>query len=89
MAVGDILTYLAHVPTVTLAIAAGCVCLALLLLKFYSWYRLSHVPGPFWNSITGWAMVMKLSKGHWIDEIEKMARAYGLSFYNRTMTINS
>ncbi|KAL2760390.1 hypothetical protein ACRALDRAFT_2024383 [Sodiomyces alcalophilus JCM 7366] len=60
-----------------LALIAGLALAALVAREFYSWYRLSHVPGPFWNSITGWAMVRTALKGSVHEAYMELDAQYG------------
>lgn len=62
-----------------LVLAAGLVLAALVAREFYSWYRLSHVPGPFWNSVTGWALVRMALKGNIHESYMALDAEYGAS----------
>ena len=56
-------------------------CLALLALfviqQFRSWYRLRHVPGPFWASITSFWMLRKALTGKLHEHLRDAAEKYG------------
>ncbi|CZR60661.1 related to pisatin demethylase (cytochrome P450) [Phialocephala subalpina] len=44
---------------------------------FYSWYRLSHIPGPFWPSISKYWMVKKALEGKTFSSLKEVTDRYG------------
>ena len=49
----DVITVVDTVDASTNAvIAAVLIFFALIIREFQSWYRLSHIPGPFWHSVS-------------------------------------
>lgn len=43
---------------------------------FYKWYRLSHIPGPFW---TPWSFFRLLARGRVYEDFPALNRKYGNS----------
>lgn len=41
---------------------------------FYKWYRLSHIPGPFW---TPWSFFRLLARGRVYEDFPALNRKYG------------
>lgn len=63
--------------TVVLAFAV-VVFFGLLVKEFYSWYRLSHVPGPFWHGITGFSMARAALNGSVHEYYMELHEKYGM-----------
>ncbi len=80
MAIAGLTNYLYHGSASAAATSVSVFVIAvaaLIVHTFYSWHRLSHVPGPFLNSLTGFAMVKKSLGGNLYYEMAKMADTYG------------
>lgn len=60
-------------------IFAVAVILGLLVKEFSSWYRLSHVPGPFWHGITGFSMARAALNGSVHEYYMELHEKYGRS----------
>lgn len=43
----------------------------------YQWYRLSHIPGPFWAAFSKWWMVRESLKGRQPTAIKEVTDKYG------------
>ena len=57
---------------------AGFLALATYVMYvFYEWYRLSHVPGPFWASISRYWMVKESFKMRQPTAIKELNDKYG------------
>jgi len=48
-----------------------------IVVNFRSWYRLRHIPGPFFNSITSLALFFHFSKGTSTQYLQGLAKKYG------------
>ncbi|OLN86894.1 Pisatin demethylase 13 [Colletotrichum chlorophyti] len=59
---------------IVLAIAAVA---GLLIRDFYLWYRLSHVPGPFWHGVTGFSMARAALNGSVHEYYMELHEKYG------------
>ncbi|KAK5651583.1 hypothetical protein OQA88_11856 [Cercophora sp. LCS_1] len=68
----DVLTQL---PTV--ALLAGLVVAGYAVYSIYVWYRLSHVPGPFWAGFSKYWMVKEALKGRQPISFEETIKRYG------------
>lgn len=44
---------------------------------FYTWHRLSHVPGPFWAALSKYWMVKESLKGRQPTAIKEVTDKYG------------
>jgi hypothetical protein len=44
---------------------------------FYEWYRLSHIPGPFWASFSKYWMVSQSLKGQMHSALKEVTDKYG------------
>jgi hypothetical protein len=44
---------------------------------FYKWYRLSHIPGPFWASFSKYWMVSQSLKGQMHSALKEVTDKYG------------
>jgi len=53
--------------------------LPLLVVKYFQWRRLRHVPGPFLNSLTSWVQGYYALKGTYPEYMEKLMNEYGMS----------
>ncbi|KAK5657248.1 hypothetical protein OQA88_3307 [Cercophora sp. LCS_1] len=51
--------------------------LTLIIREFQSWYRLRHVPGPFWNSLTNLPLARLAGKGRISFELDEIQTEYG------------
>ncbi|KAJ5016270.1 Cytochrome P450 monooxygenase lolP1 [Colletotrichum sp. SAR 10_99] len=49
----------------------------LLAREFWIWYRLSHVPGPFWHAITGFSMARAALNGSVHEYYMELHEKYG------------
>ncbi|KAJ5003554.1 hypothetical protein K4K48_011561 [Colletotrichum sp. SAR 10_66] len=49
----------------------------LLAREFWLWYRLSHVPGPFWHAITGFSMARAALNGSVHEYYMELHEKYG------------
>jgi len=47
--------------------------------SFYSWYRLSHVPGPFWAAFSKFWLVRESLKGHQPNALKEAIDKYGMA----------
>ena len=56
---------------------AGSVLAIYLANTFRAWYRLSHIPGPFWPSLSKYWMVSQSLKGRQPDAIKELNDKYG------------
>lgn len=65
---------MAFLVVIAISIVAG-----LLAREFYSWYRLSHVPGPFWHGITGFSMARAALNGSVHEYYMELHEKYGES----------
>lgn len=63
-----------------LAATALCFAAALYLVDtVHTWHRLSHVPGPFWPSISKCWMVQQSLKGRQPYAIQALNAKYGMA----------
>jgi hypothetical protein len=46
--------------------------------QFRAWYRLRHVPGPFWCSVSVFPMLGRAWSGKYHEELKKLGDKYGL-----------
>ncbi|KAK2029101.1 cytochrome P450 [Colletotrichum zoysiae] len=60
-----------------LFIFAVTIVVGLLARELYSWYRLSHVPGPFWHAITGFSMARAALNGSVHEYYMELHEKYG------------
>lgn len=61
-------------------VAAGvlsAIFLAYLVHSFGQWYRLSHIPGPFWAAFSKYWMVSESLKGQQPTAIKEATDKYG------------
>lgn|SRR5687768_1086601 len=56
---------------------AGTATVLFLADTFRAWYRLSHVPGPFWAAISKFWMVRQSLKGQQPYAIQELNEKYG------------
>jgi hypothetical protein len=61
---------------------------SVLAYNFYSWRRLSHIPGPFLNSLTGFAMARKSLGGVLYHEMARLTEIYGAPTPIEQSTLN-
>ncbi|KAF2734130.1 cytochrome P450 [Polyplosphaeria fusca] len=67
-----------HIPRATAVLTVlAAVLLAQLARVGLSWYRLSHVPGPFWAAFSKWWMVRESLKGRQPTAIKQVTDTYG------------
>jgi hypothetical protein len=45
--------------------------------SFYEWYRLSHIPGPFWASLSKFWMLRQSLKGRMHSALKDVTDKYG------------
>jgi len=64
-------------PAALVAIALGLATAVLLVDALRSWYRLSHVPGPFWAAFSKYWMVKHSLRGEQPYAIQKANEKYG------------
>ena len=48
-----------------------------IIQQFRSWYRLRHIPGPFWASVTSLWMLRKALTGKLHEHLRDVAEKYG------------
>lgn len=48
-----------------------------ILQQFRSWYRLRHIPGPFWASVSSFWMVRKALTGKLHEHLRDISEKYG------------
>jgi hypothetical protein len=78
MALADLLARLETTAPTTLVVSAAAVLvLCGVARETYWWYRLSHIPGPFSCSVTGFAMARKALKGNFHQQLVDLANDYG------------
>jgi hypothetical protein len=68
-----------HMPTY-LASFAVVLLSGLLAHQFYTWYRLSHIPGPFWAQFSKYWMVSQSLKGQMHSSFKEATDKYGQLF---------
>lgn len=61
----------------TLLLAGAALVLAAIAHTAWSWYRLSHVPGPFWASLSKYWMVKESIRGRQPIAIKEAIEKYG------------
>jgi len=66
-----------HKSMASVAILSASLATAYLAHGFYSWYRLSHVPGPFWAAFSKYWMVRESLKGRQPIAIKEVTDKYG------------
>ncbi|KAE8453907.1 hypothetical protein EG329_007683 [Mollisiaceae sp. DMI_Dod_QoI] len=49
----------------------------ILAYSFYTWYRLSHIPGPFWPSLSKYWLVQQSLKGQTHSSLKEVTDKYG------------
>ena len=67
-------------PKATLAtgLVAGTLAAIYSVRAFMQWYRLSHVPGPFWAAFSKYWMVSSSLKGRQPTAIKEVNDKYGM-----------
>ena len=55
----------------------GTLAAVYLAYSFHSWYRLSHVPGPFWAAFSKYWMVRQAMKGRQPHAFKEATSKYG------------
>ncbi|KAL1845060.1 hypothetical protein VTK73DRAFT_1208 [Phialemonium thermophilum] len=55
----------------------GSVVVIFVVRTFYQWYRLSHIPGPFWAAFSKYWMVRESLKGRQPFAIKEVTDKYG------------
>jgi hypothetical protein len=69
-------------PSTALATALALLCTWPVLQTLVQWYRLSHVPGPFWAAFSKYWMVKESLKGRQPTAIKEANDRYGNIFPN-------
>lgn len=63
-----------------LAIFFCVVTLGITSYVFFTWRRLSHIPGPFWPSLSKYWMVKQSLKGQMHSACKELTEKYGKRF---------
>ena len=58
-------------------IITGVPIVAFLIYTFYRWYRLSHIPGPFWAGFSKYWMLRESLNGRQPTSIREVTDKYG------------
>jgi hypothetical protein len=45
--------------------------------QFYAWYRLSHIPGPFWAAFSKYRVVSQSLNGQMHSSLKQVTDKYG------------
>ena len=69
-----------ELPLPRLSVVAGTLAALLLAKTLRAWYRLSHVPGPFWCGFSKYWMVRQSLKGRQPYAIQEVIEEYGKFF---------
>ncbi|KAK3934715.1 cytochrome P450, partial [Diplogelasinospora grovesii] len=64
-------------PSTLILIAAACAVSVLLASEFRSWFRLRHVPGPFWYSVSIFPLNKLTRAGKLSFELHELQKKYG------------
>lgn len=64
-------------PATLALISAVCAVSGLLAREWWSWYRLSHVPGPFLHSISIYPMNKLATSGRMSFVLKELGEKYG------------
>lgn len=64
-------------PTTVALIGSACLVSTLVAREIWSWYRLSHVPGPFWFSVSQFPLNKLAVGGNLTIELKKLSDKYG------------
>ncbi|KAI5922568.1 cytochrome P450 [Camillea tinctor] len=67
----------------------GILLLALACNRVWTWYRLRHIPGPFWVSFSKYWQIKTQMKGDWYLDLKEVGDQYGKLFRigpNQVMT---
>lgn len=76
--VQDALAVLGSLSGITIATSIAGTATALFIAdSLRTWHRLSHVPGPFWASISKYWMVRQSLKGQQPYAIQELNEKYG------------
>ena len=62
-------------------IVAGVVAAVYLTCTLYSWYRLCHIPGPFWAGFSRYWSLRELVKGRQPSAFKEANDKYGEYFF--------
>jgi hypothetical protein len=62
-----------------IASLSGLVLVGGLTYLFYTWYHLSHIPGPFWPSLSKYWLVQQSLKGQMHSALKDVTDKYGQS----------
>ncbi|KUJ15933.1 cytochrome P450 [Mollisia scopiformis] len=60
-----------------IASLSGILAAGILTYLFYNWYRLSHIPGPFWPSLSKYWLVQQSLKGQMHSALKEVTDEYG------------
>ena len=66
----------------------GTLAVVYLAHRFYVWYRLSHVPGPFWASISKFWMVREALKGRQPFSFHEVSKRYGMFLFSLSLSLS-
>lgn len=64
--------------TNTTSVGVACVFIFLATWEFRSWYRLRHVPGPFWHSLSIYPMNKLARSGRMSFILKEYGDKYGM-----------
>ncbi|KAI0600094.1 cytochrome P450 [Biscogniauxia sp. FL1348] len=70
----------------------GALLLALVCDRVWTWYRLRHIPGPFWASLSKYWQIKTQIRGHWYLDLKEVGDQYGELFRigpNQLMTTDA
>lgn len=74
----DMIAQANRLPAASIAVGIAVFTTVFLLAdNIRSWYRLSHVPGPFWAAFTKYWMIRQSLKGHQPYAIQSANEKYG------------
>jgi len=73
-------------PASSPLVILGTLGVVYLAHRFYIWYRLSHVPGPFWASISKFWMVREALKGRQPFSFHEVSKRYGMFLFSLSLS---
>lgn len=80
MDVNTIVSSLRALPTAVQAlVGVACIISVLAIWEFRSWYRLRHVPGPFWHSLSIYPMNKVAGSGRMSFILKEYGDKYGMN----------
>ena len=75
----DLIHHVQALSPIALALASGLIALlTVFAYHFWIWYRLSHIPGSFWMSVSRIPMIRISLSGKYIDGLMEMNKKYGI-----------